>query len=88
MSSIAFKPEEARDALKEYTGQIVEIQYEIEPFGFKGDPSIKRSDKVLGLKLQTDAYEKAQYEWYGGGTCVLSPQSAFKSQEDKVALLY
>ncbi len=64
MSGIAFKPEEAREALKEYTAQVIEVQYSEKPFDFEGSPDIKRTGKVLGIKLHTDAYEKAQYEWY------------------------
>ena len=64
MSKIAFKPEEATDALKEYTGQIVATDYSEEPFGMKGAPEIKRTGKVLCLQIRTDAYDKPQYEWY------------------------
>jgi hypothetical protein len=62
--SIAFKPEDAREAIKEYTGQIVAAEYSMKPFNFEGDPSIKRETKVLGIQLKTDEYEKPQYEWY------------------------
>ena len=62
--SIAFKPEEARDALKEYTGQIIATDYAEEPFGMKGSADIKRTGKVLALQIKADVYEKAQYEWY------------------------
>lgn len=64
MSKIAFKPEEATDALKEYGGQIVATDYSEEPFGMKGAPDIKRTGKVLAIQIKTDAYEKLQYEWY------------------------
>jgi hypothetical protein len=64
MSGIAFKPEEATEALKEFVGQIVAVDYSMEPFGFKGAPDIKRDTKVLGLQIRTEAYEKEQYEWY------------------------
>ena len=62
--SIAWKPEEATEALKEFVGQIVEVDYSEEPFGFKGAPDIQRRGKVLAVRIRTDAYEKDQYEWY------------------------
>ena len=64
MSKIAFKPEEATDALKEFVGQIVATDYSEEPFGMKGAPGIKRTGKVLCIQIRTDAYEKLQLEWY------------------------
>jgi hypothetical protein len=64
VSGIAFKPEEATEALKEYVGQIVATDYSEEPFGFKGAPDIKRKGKVLGIKIRTEEYEKEQFEWY------------------------
>jgi len=64
MSKIAFKPEEATDALKEFAGQIVGTDYSEEPFGMKGAPDIKRTGKVLCVQIRTDAYEKLQLEWY------------------------
>ena len=64
MSKIAFKPEEATDALKEFVGQIVGTDYSEEPFGMKGAPGIKRTGKVLCIQIRTDAYEKLQLEWY------------------------
>lgn len=62
--SIAFKPEEAIDATKEFTGQIVGVDYSEEPFGMKGAADIQRRGKVLGVMIQTEAYSKPQYEWY------------------------
>lgn len=62
--SIAFKPEEASEALKEYEGQIVKVDYSEKPFDFEGSPDIKRTGKVLAIQIQTDMYEKPQYEWY------------------------
>jgi hypothetical protein len=62
VSGIAFKPEEATEALKEYVGQIVATDYSEEPFGFKGAPDIKRKGKVLGIKIRTEEYEKEQFE--------------------------
>lgn len=64
MSGIAFKPEEATEALKEFVGQIVAVDYAEEPFGMKGAPDIKRTGKVLCIRIQTDIYDKPQYEWY------------------------
>lgn len=62
MSGIAFKPEEATDALREFVGQIIETDYSLEPFGFKGASDIQRKDRVLGVKISTTEYDKAQYE--------------------------
>ena len=64
MSKIAFKPEEATEALKEFIGQIVEVDYSEKPFDFEGAPGIVRKGKVLGIQIATDAYDKPQYEWY------------------------
>lgn len=64
MSGIAFKPEEARDVLKQYSGQIVAIDYSEKPFGFEGAPEIVRKGKVFGIQIKTAEYEKPQYEWY------------------------
>jgi hypothetical protein len=64
VSKIAFKPEEATDALKEFTGQIVATDFSEKPFGMEGAPDIKRTGKVLAIQIKTDAYEKLQYEWY------------------------
>lgn len=61
---IAWKPEEATEALKSFTGQIVGTDYSEKPFGFEGAPGIVRKGKVLGIQIRTDAYEKPQYEWY------------------------
>jgi hypothetical protein len=63
-SGIAFKPDEAREALKEYEGQVIETDFSEKPFGFEGAPEIKRQGKVLGLKIQTTVYDKPQFEWY------------------------
>lgn len=63
-SAIAWNPEEATDALKEFVGQIVAVDYSNEPFGFKGAPGIVRKGKVLGIQVRTDVYDKDQYEWY------------------------
>jgi hypothetical protein len=64
LGGIAFKPEEATEALKEYVGQIVGVDYSEEPFGMKGAPDIKRTGKVLAVKIKAEEYEKYQYEWY------------------------
>lgn len=64
MSGIAFKPEEARDSIKEYTGQIVATDYSEKPFGMEGAAEIKRTGKVLCLKIKANEYEKEQFEWY------------------------
>lgn len=64
MSGIAFAPEEFGEALKDFEGQIVAVDYADEPFGMKGAPGIQRTGKVLCTKIRTDAYEKDQFEWY------------------------
>jgi len=64
MSGIAFKTEEFGDALKDFTGQIVAVDYAEEPFGMKGAPGIRRAGKVLCIRIRTEAYEKEQFEWY------------------------
>ncbi len=64
MSEIAFRPEEFGEALKDFEGQIVAVDYADEPFGMKGAPGIQRTGKVLCTRIRTDAYEKDQYEWY------------------------
>lgn len=63
-SSIAFKPEEARDSIKEYTGQIIATDYSEKPFDMEGSAEIKRAAKVLCLKIKADVYEKEQFEWF------------------------
>lgn len=63
-SGIAFKPEEATDALKEFIGQIVATDYSEEPFGMKGAPGIERKGKVFAVMIKTSTYDKPQYEWY------------------------
>jgi len=63
-SFIAFKPEDASDALKSYDGQIIATDYSEEPLGMAGAATIQRKGKVFCIKLQTDQYEKPQFEWY------------------------
>ena len=63
-SSIAFKPEEGREALKDYEGQVIEFDYSEKPFGFEGAADIKSRGKVFGIKIQTTVYDKPQFEWY------------------------
>ena len=62
--AIAFKPEDARDSIKEYTGQIIGTDYSEKPFGMEGAADIKRQGKVLCLKIKANEYEKEQFEWY------------------------
>jgi len=64
MSGIAFKTEEFGEALKDFEGQIVAVDYAEEPFGMKGAPGITRAGKVLCVQVRTEVYEKPQYEWY------------------------
>lgn len=64
MSSIAFKTEEFGEALKDFVGQIVDVDYALEPFGMKGAPEITRKTKVLAIQIRTPEYDKDQYEWY------------------------
>ena len=62
--AIAFKQEEFGEALKDFIGQIVDTEYSLTPFGFKGAPEIKRAGKVLAIMIRTGTYEKEQFEWY------------------------
>ena len=70
--SIAFKTEEFKPFKKEFRGVIVAAEYSEEPFGLKGAPEVEEKQrqrygvipKKLGIKIETDEYEKYQYEWY------------------------
>ncbi|MCD6148437.1 hypothetical protein J7J18_03635 [bacterium] len=63
MSSIAFKPEELKEAKKDFVGQIVAAEYGEAPLGMEGRPDIPRR-KQLAIQIRTDEYEKDQFEWY------------------------
>jgi hypothetical protein len=62
--SIAFKPEEATDALKEFVGQVIATDYSETPFGMRGAPEFERKGKVFAVQIKTTVYDKPQYEWY------------------------
>ncbi len=62
-SKIVFKPDELKDATKDFEGQIIEAEYSDTPFGFEGRDDIERR-KQLAIKIRTEAYEKEQFEWY------------------------
>lgn len=61
---VAFSPTEFSEAIKEFRGVIVDVDFSEEPFGIKGAPDIDRKGPQLCLKIQTDQYEKPQYAWY------------------------
>jgi len=67
---IAFRSEEFKPIKKEFRGVIVGAEYSEEPFGIKGDPEIAKRmaergvGKKLGIKIQSEEYEKYQYEWF------------------------
>jgi len=59
---VVFKPEELKDAVKDFKGQIVDADYGTEPFGLKGAPEIEAREQLC-LKVETPDYEKVQYIW-------------------------
>jgi len=61
--SIAFSPEELVDVAKDFTGVIIDADYGLEPLGIKGRPDIERRPQLC-IKIETEEYEKPQYEWY------------------------
>ena len=79
--AIAFKQEEFGEALKDFIGQIVDTEYSLTPFGFKGAPEIKRAGKVLAIMIRTGTYEKEQFEWY-------PPSRVKKTKTGKLVLGY
>lgn len=62
-SGVVFTPDKLVDAKKDFRGYIVDAEYALEPFGFKGAPGIERREQ-LAIKVRTDVYEKDQMEWY------------------------
>jgi len=60
---VAFAPDKLVNAVKDFRGVIVDAQYGLEPFGFKGKVGIERREQ-LAIKIRTDAYEKEQIEWF------------------------
>lgn len=60
---VVFKPEELKEAIKEFRGVIVDADYGDTPFGLQGRPDIERR-KQLAIKIVSDEYDKPQYEWY------------------------
>jgi len=61
--SVIFNPQEARESLKEFDGQVIEIDYSLTPFNLSTNESITNKKPQLCLKIQTDIYEKPQYIW-------------------------
>jgi len=61
--SIAFRPEELREAKRSFRGVIVDYDYGETPFGFTGRPDILRRPQLC-VKIESEQYEKPQYEWY------------------------
>jgi len=62
-SGIVFSPDKLSEAKKDFRGVIVEAEYGLEPFGYKGKVDIQRREQ-LAVKIRTDAYEKDQLEWF------------------------
>jgi hypothetical protein len=60
---VAFAPDKLVDAIKDFRGVIVDAQYGMEPFGFKGNVAIERREQ-MAIKIRTEAYEKDQIEWF------------------------
>lgn len=63
-SSIAFKPEDLKEAVKEFRGVIVRAEYGMNPLGMEGSPAIEKKRAQLAIQIETPEYEKPQYEWY------------------------
>lgn len=60
---IAFSPDKLVEAKKDFRGFIVDAEYALEPFGFKGRPDIERRPQ-MAIKIRTEEYEKDQLEWF------------------------
>lgn len=60
---IVFTPDKLVEAKKDFRGVIIDAEYALEPFGFKGAPGIERRTQ-LAIKIRTDVYEKDQLEWF------------------------
>jgi len=63
LSSVAFSPDEFKEAAKQFRGVIVKAEYGENPFGFEGRPDIPRMPQ-LAIAIETPDYDKLQYEWY------------------------
>jgi hypothetical protein len=61
MSEVVFNVDEFKTATKEFEGVIVDAEYSETPFGISG--KFERG-KVFAIKIETEEYEKPQYEWY------------------------
>jgi len=61
--SVAFLPEEAVQATKDFVGYIVDCEYGMSPLGMTGRADIQASPQ-LAVQIRTEAYERDQYEWY------------------------
>jgi len=64
MSKVAYRPEDFRDAIKEFRGVIVDADYGLEPLGMTGAPEIEAKREQLCIKIDSPSYDKSQYEWY------------------------
>lgn len=62
-SGIAFSPDKLVDAKRDFKGFIVDAEYGLEPFGFKGKAEFE-SKEQLAIKIRTEAYEKDQIGWF------------------------
>lgn len=60
---IAFTPDKLVDAKKDFRGIIIDAEYALEPFGFKGRADIERRMQ-MAIKIRTEEYEKDQLEWF------------------------
>jgi len=63
-SGIAFTPDEAVEATKDFKGFIIDAEFALNPFGIAGSAEITKQLPKLGIKIHTEVYEKDQYEWY------------------------
>lgn len=63
LSKVVFKPDELKDATKDFEGQVIDAEYGENPFGFEGREDIERRAQ-LAIKIRTEEYEKEQFEWY------------------------
>ena len=61
--SIAFSPDELTEATKDFVGVVVDADYGETPLGMVGRPDIQRRPQLC-IQIETEEYEKPQYEWY------------------------
>ena len=61
---VAFSPDKLVEAKKDFRGTIIDAEYALEPFGFKGSADIVVRRPQMAIKIRTDEYDKDQLEWY------------------------